>query len=81
MAHRQGEKDAVHFRSDRVFAVNNYWFVEIRERDKPLGPYKSKTEAQHLLRAFLRELQKSGSATRALAGLHVINDPYDTDSY
>lgn len=51
---RHGEGDTVHFRSGRVFCVDNDWYYSTRE-GKDIGPFSTKAEAEVALALFLKE--------------------------
>ena len=49
---RNGELGAVPMRTDRFFAVNSAWYFATRE-GASIGPFESKTDAQHGLSDFI----------------------------
>lgn len=57
---RRGETDGVHFRSGRVFCVDNDWYYSTREGED-IGPFPTKAEAEVALTLFLRELSPAGA--------------------
>jgi len=56
---RHGERDTVHFRSGRVFCVDNDWYYSTREGED-IGPFPTKAEAEAALALFLKELYPAG---------------------
>ena len=58
---KSDEKEIRHFRSaDRVFRVDEAWFVETREGD--LGPFPTREEALIRLRHFIGEQESFATA-------------------
>ncbi|MFL0796497.1 MAG: DUF6316 family protein [Cellvibrionaceae bacterium] len=55
MAHRQGEEERTHFRSDRFFIENGQWFFFTREATIS-GPFMNKKEAEAELTLYIRRL-------------------------
>lgn len=64
---RKGEPESVHFRSERFECVNGKWFFEIREEDRPLGPFESKEQAHRAANAYIEDIQAGRSPVSALS--------------
>ncbi len=60
-AHRAGEPDERHFRSDRVYQVEGGWYCLTRERG-PLGPFTSAEDASEQLDAYISTMGTLTSA-------------------
>lgn len=67
MSIRQGEKECVHFRSERFECVNGKWFVEIREEKKPMGPFDTKGQAQKFADAYAKDILAGRSPVSSLS--------------
>mgnify|MGYP000078032126 CR=1 FL=1 len=67
MSIRQGEKECVHFRSERFECVNGKWFVEIREEKKPMGPFETKKQAQKFADAYAKDILSGRSPVSSLS--------------
>lgn len=67
MSARQGEKECVHFRSERFECINGKWYVEIREEKKPVGPFESKEKAQKAAEAYTKDILAGRSPVSALS--------------
>ncbi len=53
-ANRHGETDNLHFRSGRLFCVDNDWYYSTRE-GIDVGPFPTKAEAEVALDSFLKD--------------------------
>lgn len=67
MSTRLGEKECVHFRSERFECVNGRWFVEIREEEKPMGPFETKERAQQAANAYAKDILEGRSPAGSLS--------------
>lgn len=67
MSVRKGEKECVHFRSERFECINGKWYVEIREEKKPIGPFESKEKAQKAAEAYAKDILEGRSPVSALS--------------
>lgn len=67
MSVRQGEKECVHFRSERFECVNGKWFIEIREEEKPMGPFETKERAQRAANAYAKDILEGRSPVSSMS--------------
>ncbi|MEH6469271.1 MAG: DUF6316 family protein [Porticoccus sp.] len=67
MSARQGEKECVHFRSERFECVDGQWYVEIREEKKPMGPFETKEQAQKFANAYVKDILEGRSPVSSLS--------------
>ena len=81
MVHRKGEDDKTRFRTDRVFTVNNQWFFQTRELEKPLGPCPTREKAERCLKSFLRDVEAGLPIPQAINNVRLLSDPYVEDDY
>lgn len=81
MSHRGDEADKVHFRGERVFAVNDKWFLQLRDVVEPFGPYSSRQQAERVLGVFLEDIRNNLTAAQAITHLRLVGDAYVEDSY
>lgn len=81
MSHREEEADKVHFRSERVFAVNDKWYLQLRDVIEPLGPYSSRTLAEQALAMFHEDIKNNLSAAQAITHLRLARDGYVEDDF
>ncbi len=63
MTHRDKEKDATHFRSERLIQINGQWFFTCRESDQPIGPFSSRAAAAHEIDRYKKDLEKNPNPT------------------
>ncbi len=59
MSNRDGEKDAIHFHSERLFCINGNWFFNTRECIEPMGPFSDRNTAIREIERYLRDLQSN----------------------
>lgn len=64
MDYRSGETPKTHFRSDRLYCVDNSWFFSTREGAE-VGPFVRKGDAQAELFLFMRHLNEGGFMSEA----------------
>ena len=81
MSHRAGEEDKVHFRSERIVAVNGEWFLAVRDVPNLLGPFSSKAKAERALAMFLGDLEANYTPAQALTHLRLSKDFYSEDDF
>lgn len=67
MSARHGEKDATHFRSERLECVNGKWFFAVREKTDLIGPYSSKEAAQKAAAAYTEDIAEGRTQVDALS--------------
>lgn len=65
VAHRSGEADGRHFRSDRIYESGDGWFCLTRERS-PLGPFPGPEAARRELAAYISSQPEAAAATAAV---------------
>ena len=71
MSVRQGEKECVHFRSERFECVNGKWFIEIREEQRPMGPFDTKEQAQKAANAYAKDILAGRSPVSSLSNQYL----------
>lgn len=81
MSHRKDESDATHFRSRRVVNINGQWFFQVRESDKPVGPFESREGAARALEAYVRNLREGRTRIEALNDMRLASDSYRGDRF
>lgn len=81
MSHRDDEADKVHFRSERVFAVNDKWFFQLRDMAESLGPYGTRKQADAALAIFLEDIKNNLSVAEAITHLRLVGDAYVEDDF
>ena len=59
MEYRNGEDTAMHFRSERFYAINCEWFFTTRE-GREIGPFQTHQEAEVELMLYIRHLDNAG---------------------
>ena len=67
-ANRQGETDSLHFRSGRLFCVDNDWYYSTRE-GADIGPFPTKADAEVALASFLKEFPSAGEQDAGVADI------------
>tara|TARA_R110000822_G_scaffold187752_16_gene326771 strand:- start:69579 stop:69845 length:267 start_codon:yes stop_codon:yes gene_type:complete len=67
MSARKDEKECVHFRSERFECANGKWFVEIREEQKPIGPFASKELAVKAAEAYTKDILAGRSPVSSMS--------------
>ena len=72
MTIRQGEKNATHFRSERIERMNGSWYIALRETQGMLGPFPSKAAAQKAACAYIKDIESGHSTVEALSNLRVL---------
>jgi Domain of unknown function (DUF6316) len=72
MSTRQGEKERVHFRSERFECVNSKWFVEIREEKKPMGPFETKEQAKKFADSYTKDILAGRSPASSLSDQYLL---------
>ena len=81
MSHREEEADKVHFRSERIFAVNGKWYLKLRDVIEPLGPYSTRTQAEQTLVIFHEDIKNNLSVAQAITHLRLARDGYVEDDF
>ncbi len=81
MSHRNDETDKVRFRSERVFAVNDKWYLQLRDVVEPFGPYRSRQQAEQAMAVFVEDIKNNLTVTQAMAHLRLVSDGYAEDDF
>ncbi len=67
MSIRHGEKEVVHFRSERLEYLNGKWYFAVREQTNLIGPFDSKEVAQHAATAYMKDILAGRSDVDAMS--------------
>jgi len=81
MVHRSNEGESVHFRSQRVFAVNDQWFFQVRETPNPVGPFPSRDKAEEVLAVFVEDIKSNLTPEQALLHMRLAIDTFAEDDF
>lgn len=71
MSTRHGEKETVHFRSERLECLNGKWYFAVREKANMIGPFESKEAARHAAAAYTKDILSGRSEVDAMSNQYL----------